>query len=263
MSIISFSIVNFEFAPKFEKIKPESITLNKDVYPYTLKEFMDKFKRNTFGRPTEIWVIWGTTRHKPSDCKHAGYISDAMYIPELIQKFQKLNKNVIFKSALDIDVDEEDLKSINFILCGDGEVNYIAAKLLDSIGDAIKIKYEKPDKPFFMEKTSRVKHHMYGVVHILKNPWARDRERFILQLGGIGAIGTISALKWFSDKLDRLTLLPNSPFAVIKGEEKKYPYEFNGYENHCEYCCRVVEEEGVYWRGKISNVLATIQQYPQ
>lgn len=265
MALISLfeNIIKIEFAPKFERIKPENVTYNRNVYPFTLKEFMKKFRKKEFGKPAKIGVVWGTTRHSPTDCKHAGYISDAMYIPELIQKLQKINREVIFKSYLDIDINEEKLKECNFILCGDGEVNYVVSELLKFVEDAIEIKYEESDKPFFMGKTSRVKHHMYGVVHLLKNPW--NGNRFILHLGGIGPIGTIASFKWLCDMLKESSL-PDSPFVVVKGKEKEYPENFNGYEKHCKECCRIKEvidgDEKVYWKGKVSNVTAIIQIYP-
>lgn len=268
MALVSLidKIFNLDFSRRFEIIQAKNVTYNRDVYPYTLKDFVDKFRRKEFGRPTQIGIVLGTTRHSPSDCKHAGYVSDALYIPEIIQKFQKINGEIIFESFLDIDVSENILGEYNFILCGDGEVNYIVKRLLDFTGDVVEIKYDESDKPFFMKKTSRVKHHIYGVVHVLRNPW--NGHKFILNLGGIGPIGTIASLRWLSDKLDDPSLLPSSPFAVVKGEERRYPTELNGYENHCEYCCKVAEEiqgeEKIYWRGKISNVTTTpIQVYPK
>lgn len=265
INIIKINIGNIiGLSWKFERTKPENVVYNEDVYPWTLREFVNRFKRNVFGRPIKIGIVWGTTRHRPSDCKHAGYISDAIYIPELIQKFFKLNREIVFESFFDIDVTDEILKVYNLILCGDGEVNYIVTRLLRFVGDAIEIRYEAPDRPFFMEKTSRVKHHMCGVVHLLRNPWNKDR--FIIHLGGIGPVGTAASLKWLCDKLDDPSLLPESPFVVVKGEEREYPPKFNGYENHCEHCCKVKEiidgEERIYWRGKISNVAAVIQIYP-
>lgn len=240
------------------------ITYNADFYPYTLGKFKNMFHEKKFGNPTKIGIVWGTSRHNPINCKHAGYISDSMYIPEIIQKFQKLNGEVIFNSFLDIDLKDEDIGEYNFILCGDGEVNCIVTRLLELIGEGLEIKYDMTNGPFFNDKNSRVINHMYGVVQILKNPWNEDR--FILQLGGIGPIGTVSSLKWLNDKLDITSKVPNSPFVIVKGEEKGYSLDFRGYENHCEKCCKVEEiidkEKKVYWKGKISNVTTVVKIYP-
>lgn len=269
-NMLKFNLINLEislFIEKGKEVKDEHIEYNKDISPYTLKEFVEVFKKNIFGKPTKIGIVWGTTRHKPRECKHPGYISDAMYIPELIQNFQKLNRNVEFKSFLDIDIlsEPELLKEYNLILCGDGEVNGVVAKLLKFAGDALKIKYKDPTLPFFDNKTSRAEHNMYGVVYVLRNLWAeKNRNRFIIFVGGIGPIGTIASIKWLAENL-LSSSLPNSPFVIVKGEEKEYQ-GFDGYKNHCEYCCKIIEkingEEKVYWEGKISNVSAVLQVYP-
>ena len=245
-------------------LSDSEITYNKEFYPYTLSEFKNMLQNKKFGNPTIIGIVWGTSRHNPIYCKHAGYISDSMYIPEIIQKFQKLNSDIVFNSFLDIDLKDEDIGEYNFILCGDGEVNCIVTRLLEFIGEKLEIKYNMTNGPFFNDNNSRVMNHMYGVVQILKNPWNEDR--FILQLGGIGPIGTVSSLKWLNDKLDITSKVPDSPFVIVKGEEKRYSLDFRGYENHCEKCCKVEEiidnEKKVYWKGKISNVTTAVKIYP-
>lgn len=245
--------------------KAQDIEYNKEVYPYTFGEFAKAVRGRAFGRPTRIAIVWGTTRHSPPECKHPAYVSDAMYIPELMQKLQQLDRNIHFHSYLDVDMSEKVLGECNLVLCGDGEVNYVVARLLSLVGEAVEIRYAEADKPYFMDKVSRVKHHMFGVVHLLRSPWNRDR--FVIQFGGIGTAGTIASLKWLSDRLlDKPSLLPSSPFIVVKGEEKGYWPEFDGFENHCPYCCKDVElVDGVEkgrWSGKISNVSAVVQVYP-
>jgi len=246
------------FSMSRNRDQSSEVDYNKCVYPYTPKEFIKRLEKGKFGN--DIAIVWGTTRHSPGDCKHPGYISDAMYVPEIIQNIHKLNKNINFKSFLDIDLTDEDKKNYNFILCGDGEVNYLAKKILDIYSSVNKIKYFQSDGPLYDVSQSRAKNNMHCVIQFFKNPWNKNEEKFIIHVGGIGPIGTIAGLKWLSFALDKKNYkskLPHYPFFTIYGEEKDdYSEKFDGYKNHCKECSIVNEDKNVYYRGKISNVVS-------
>lgn len=184
-----------------------------------------------------------------------------MYVPEIIQNINKLNDNMNFKSFLDIDLTDAEKKNYNFILCGDGEVNYLAKEVLDIYHPVNKIKYLQSDKPFYDVSQSRAKNNMFGVIQFFKNPWNEVEEKFIIHVGGIGPIGTIAGLKWLSSALDKrndTNKLPQYPFFTIYGKEKDdYSEKFDGYKNHCRECSIVNDGEIDYYRSKISNIVSS------
>lgn len=262
MSIISIFDALFNFQPTFSisKIEAKSVVHDPEIYPYNLRDFISAFKRKCFGNPTEIGVVWGTTRHDSTECKHPGYVSDVLYVPELLIKLFELNKRTVIKSYLDIDIDVKVLQKQNFIVLGDGEVNYISSKIAMTLAEASKVKYKSHAEPFFGNQTSKGNHNMYGIVHILANPW--NSNYFILHMAGIGPIGTLGAIRWFHKTMCRPKSLPNFPIAIVKAEEKEYPPKFNGHLKHCPLCCKVIDKKVVYWEGKISNVTAVVRVYP-
>ncbi len=266
VSIESLLSISEPYESNEYKLRPP----NPEIYPWSPVDFRSKLKKGEFGN--NIGIVWGTTRHNTEGCKHPGYISDSMYILEIIQQIYKINKNVDFKSFLDIDLVDGSIKKeyndYNFIICGDGEVNCLVSMLMEYIKDAAVIKYDRPNGSFFGYKNhhedqqkcdSKHNYNNYGVVQFLKNRW--NYERFLICVGGVGPIGTIAGLKWLSNVLNDPTKMPN-PFVIVKGLEKRYHKDFVGYEKHCEACSIIKQNENVFYEGKISNIEDCIPVWP-
>lgn len=237
-------------------------------FHYSVGEFCDKFKNKDFGN--KIAFVYGTSRHE-TDCLHPGFVSDALYVPEIIEGLRNLykNKNLIFKSFLDIDVSDKIRKDWNIITIGDGEVNNISCKMLGLCKYETFLEYPDPESPIYdkkggnileiSEKEARMKYNNIGAIIIGKNPWNKfkEQERFMIYLAGIGPIGTVTSLNYFSKviaELESRDYTKNFCEMVVAGIKKEYEKKSMNYKNLCPNCCILKNENNYYYEGELSNV---------
>jgi hypothetical protein len=232
---------------------------------FTISSLRNGIRKEEFGKPCDIAFVWGTTRHEDTTCKHPGFISDAMYTPELLQAVQGVSNWSRFYSFLDIDsFDETVRKRYNLVLFGDGEVNLMSAKFIEWLGGYGLVSYDHPTKshlkePLKMNNSARF--GSYGVATVARNPW--NESKFVILLAGVGPIGTTAIIKWFADELRTPSPLSSSSVVVVRGMEKSsYPDKFSGSKSLCASCCKPKNGKAGYWPGKISNVETVTPIYP-
>jgi hypothetical protein len=210
-----------------------------------------KFSQKTEDRPKfELAIVFGSGRYHKG-ARQAGLVSDTLFVPEIISKFQKelgTGTDFVANSYLDIDImaggkfPSAVTQSCNLVLSGTGDTNCFTAAVFETYekrGRKLKIRTVEPyyssELVGLNERGGEVvfggpANPNLGMLTLCANPWSQA-SRFIALAGGIEPIGTVAALRAFLDCLTDPSPIPDNkyeeglPAILVVGNSAEYDEE--------------------------------------
>lgn len=196
---------------------------------------------------------------------HVGYITDALYVPEVttaLKELAKLKEIVVdVESYLDIDVinNEKIKQNYNIISVGSGRVNLLTRELIGRFEDSLKVCFVSPNSgdivsdvtdPPKVYSSAHPEDVDCGMLQLVCNPWAvaAGNKKIVILLAGNNPLGTVAVMYALSDMITYHIKNPGKPALcfcnaknniiparVIQGTRKEYPPEYRKHPHTTYY----------------------------